>query len=135
MSLKTYIGYDKFEGARGGAVLIFAHSIKEAKKLAFPVLQEWFDMDWIDMRVNRIYGDWLQKEKLKNEPHTVKNPKVCEVCETWGTEPYDEHICKYCYEMLKDYKYNVCTECKYCTNKHCNLKDKNIDDVEDCENF
>ena len=44
-----------------GAALVFAETAKEARRLAFDTLRDWFDAEWIDTRVRRLrkHRDYL----------------------------------------------------------------------------
>lgn len=54
--MKTYMRYDGNLGSEEGAILIFAGNIKEAKRLAVPVIQDFFDSDYIAIRVCRLWN-------------------------------------------------------------------------------
>ena len=94
--MKKYMGYAG--DSREGACLIFADNIQEAKKLAWPVIKDWFDVDYIDMRVKWIKdSDFLDSEKLSDKPHVVDSPTVCKSCELWGVSELDENgLCEMC---------------------------------------
>jgi len=99
--LKPYVVSSLSLGSREGACLVFAYSIKEAKKLGYPIINDWFDIEWIDCGVAWLKNkDWLFEEKRKDEPHVIENPKVCELCGVWGNEPFDDHICMDCEERI-----------------------------------
>ncbi|MDQ7818716.1 MAG: hypothetical protein RDU14_16945 [Melioribacteraceae bacterium] len=106
--LKPYMGYSRAGGSKEGAVLIFAHTAREAKKLTFPELKGWCgDQEWIDVAVNRLKGEWLyaeaDQEMLKNNiPHVIDCPKsTCKQCECWGSKLNEEGICEDCIEEEK----------------------------------
>lgn len=105
MALKPYMGYslDPSEGA----CLIFAHDVKEAKQLAWPIINDWFDNDYIALRVSLIRDeDHLFKEanqeKLKTDTaHVVEAPRGCDCCEKWGVgEVGDDGLCDSCRDDL-----------------------------------
>lgn len=104
--MKPYMGYSRSGGSAAGAVLIFAHNGREAKKLAFEELTGWcYDQEWIDVVVNLLKGEWLyaeaDQEKLKNGiPHIIDSPTCCKQCETWGHKLNEKGICNYCEEEL-----------------------------------
>lgn len=103
--LKTYMGYDETAGSAEGAVLIFAHSTREARKIGFPHIRSWFDTEWIDMRARRLtdHVDHLIGEADTDKfaagiPHVVDDPKVCPTCQLWGGGSIDENgRCDLCY--------------------------------------
>jgi len=96
--MNIYTGYDSYAGSSEGACLIFAHTAKEARLLAWPVLQNWFDSEWIDIRARRIIGeDHLRELANADFPHVIESPPVCDVCETWGGgEPDEDGRCANC---------------------------------------
>jgi len=107
--LKMYMGYWREAGSSEGACLIFAHTSREAKKLAFRVLSGWSpDTEWIDVGIKLIKdSDYLYKEAnqelLKNNvSHSIESPKCCKRCEQWGYEIDDEGICSRCREDEED---------------------------------
>lgn len=89
-----------------GAVLIFANTLREAKRM---FTREWhgsmFD-EYTEARVSWLRGkDWLFKEANKsklscNIPHIVDSPKVCKACECWGKSELDAE--GYCTECAED---------------------------------
>lgn len=112
--LKPYMGYSRAGGASEGAMLIFAHNLKEAKCIGWPHLSEWTDGEYIDMAMQLIKdGDYLfeqmpqwSKEKLsKGIPHVVDSPPSCKVCGIWGVGRFNEQgICSDCEEEIEDDK-------------------------------
>lgn len=103
--LKPYMGYSRSGGSAAGAVLIFAHTAREAKKLAFPELKGWCDgQEWIDVAVRKLKKEYLYAEadleKLKNNiPHVIYSPTItCKQCECWGLELNGDGICTNCIE-------------------------------------
>jgi len=105
MMLKPYMGYSRADGSREGAVLIFAHDIKEAKRIAFGVLSSWITDEYTDMAVTLIkngsylfeqVAQWSKDKIAKDEPHVVDSPPSCEVCERWGDELNEAGLCDGC---------------------------------------
>jgi len=113
MELKPYMGYSREAGSFEGAVLIFAHGIKEAKVLAWKEMRYDIVEDYMDVAVNRLWEkDWLFKdadqEKLKQGiAHVVISPTGCRSCELWGEELNDEGYCPDCEEEYKINKRGV----------------------------
>jgi len=100
--MKAYMGHSITAGAEEGAILIFAHNCKEARKIGFPDATYLFGSDWIDFRVKWLKQEakWLltqaDQEKLKNDiPHVIDNPNICTICELWGS-PMVDGICADC---------------------------------------
>ena len=85
-----------------GAVLVFAHTAREAKRVGYSSSFMW-GCDYIDYRVQWLRDAFLYKEadqeKLKNGiPHVVENPTACKNCLLWGYEINKEGICENCQE-------------------------------------
>lgn len=102
--LKIYMGYDSFAGSEEGACLVFAHNRKEARKIAFPVLQGWFDSQWIDCTVqwlkdgNQLYSQADQEKLKKDEAHVIESPQCCRNCDLWGEKLNEDGYCEKCAE-------------------------------------
>lgn len=99
--MRAYMGY--YNGESGlGACLIFAHSVKEAKELAWPVIKSWFSCDYIDMCVSWLKNqDYLFKQAdpvrmAADEAHVIESPKLCKFCELWTNEIGSDGICTDC---------------------------------------
>lgn len=77
------------EDPEDGAVLAFARTSKDARKLAYPYVADWTGCDFIDVRAKWLkeYAGYLLTLKIKDVPHVIDNPPVCKVCETWGYPP------------------------------------------------
>jgi len=104
MMMNMYMGFSREIGPEEGAVLIFAHTAREAKKIGWYALSDFFTMEFTDVAVRRITDshDWLWNEanqdKLKNEiPHVNDNPHSCKRCEMWGhAEILENGFCEDC---------------------------------------
>ena len=101
--LKTYMGYSRATGAEEGAILIFAHSVKEARKVGWNTLGSTLTDEYIDFAATLLRNTpWLRDEayglKLANDQaHVIDNPKSCKECETWGMYPIGEDgLCEEC---------------------------------------
>ena len=96
--MKAYMGYSRFLGSEEGAVLIFAHNAKEAKRLAWKA--NVFDDEYIDGAVRWLKNEtYLLKQMRFNIPHVIVRPKTCIKCEMWGTgEIGEDGICESCRE-------------------------------------
>lgn len=99
--MRAYMAYD-YGGKELGAILVFANNLKEAKKLAYPALLDWFDLDFLDMRTVWLKNSpYLFKEAnqelLKNNiPHVIDSPTICKNCELWGNELDINGFCSEC---------------------------------------
>ena len=97
--MKAYMGYSRQLGSEEGAVLIFAHNAKEAKRLAWE--SNVFDYGWyIDLVVRWLKNEpYLFKQMRLNIPHVIVFPKTCDKCKMWGTgEIGEDGICESCRE-------------------------------------
>jgi hypothetical protein len=104
MKLKTYMGFVVNEG-REGAVLVFAHTAREALKLARPYLEDWFQCDFIDARATIIRDSEYLYEEANQEKlgagiaHVIDSPTTCNNCELWGVSRLcDNKYCEDCCE-------------------------------------
>lgn len=106
MTLNAYMGFDSAAGSHEGAILIFAKTAKEARKIGWHEMKMLHDTSWVDMAVRRqrknltyLYGDG-DFIKLKDDvPHVVVDMRVCPSCELWGEdggEPDENGQCGYC---------------------------------------
>lgn len=99
--LKAYMAYDDIAGSDEGACLVFAHTAKKARRLAWPTLRGWFDTDWLDARVKwirdrpHVFGYADQEKFWRGEPHVIDCPRGCYVCGVW-TEPLVAGRCADC---------------------------------------
>ena len=75
-----------------GAVLAWAHTAQDARKLAYPAIADWTDCGFIDVRARllRAHPAYYETLKLKDAPHVNDNPPSCAVCEQWGHPPMPE---------------------------------------------
>ncbi|SDL79043.1 hypothetical protein SAMN05661010_02563 [Modicisalibacter muralis] len=102
MSLRAYSIYDRDAGPEEGAALAFAHSVKDARKIGFSTLRDWFGTEWIDVAADHLPCDveWLAEQEgvdLNGETRLIESPMVCERCELWGRSPLVEKgICEEC---------------------------------------
>jgi hypothetical protein len=85
------------------AILVFAHNIKEGKKIAYPVLQGFCgDTQWTHLRVELLKdSEYLRSEGdpellKKDIAHYNDFPTICKQCEYWGHEICEDGICKEC---------------------------------------
>lgn len=86
----AFMGDDPSEGA----ILVFAHTSKEARSLAWPHICEWGD--YIDLRVRRMREHMQHLMSFYDPAHPViDDMPTCPVCEMWGA-PIREAGCDYC---------------------------------------
>jgi hypothetical protein len=105
------MGYSRGGGSVEGAILIFAHNIKEAKRIAWPVLSQIITDEYTDMAVTYLKDSgylfdqmpkWSKAKLESNTPHVVDNPPICIDCEMWGCGVLDENgRCEDCAEQVR----------------------------------
>lgn len=80
-----------------GAVLVFAHTAQEARKLAHPVISDWNDGGFISVRAKRLrkHLDWINSMRRSDKPHVIDDPFICPNCEKWGA-PMRAGKCAFC---------------------------------------
>lgn len=100
--MKAYMGFHGGLGSEEGACLIFANNAKEAKSLAFGVINNWFDSEWVDTRVRLIKdSEYLFQYRVSFKSHTIEAPPTCSRCQMWGTGEIVFDICKSCREIME----------------------------------
>ena len=108
--LKPYMGYDNLGGPAEGAILIFAHNTKEAKRVGWQActfLHDICDCEYINMRVSYmkdsgyLLEDAKQDKLANNEPHVIESPTCCNGCEIWGYELNESGYCETCEEDIE----------------------------------
>lgn len=84
MTLHIYMGFDSKAGSTEGAILIFANTSKEARKVGWRTMQSILDTAWVDMTVKRLrhnldylYGDAVQSKLEADIPHAVDSMRDC----------------------------------------------------------
>lgn len=99
--LSPYMGF--VAGAREeGALLVFAHDVRQARRLAWPTLRDWFDgVLYIDARVRRVRGTHIFTEAdpeafREGRPHVVESPTSCDRCMLWGQPIGGDGLCPDC---------------------------------------
>lgn len=92
--LKPYMGFSGDDPGEG-ACLIFAESVKAARRHAHGILTDWWDShEWLDTRVRLLKHDLdylfslgVPEKLAAGVPHVVESPPVCRRCEIWGYPP------------------------------------------------
>ena len=104
--LNIYMAYDRHAGPEECATLVFAHTAREAKLVAWKqgILKEICDGDFISAATRRLrdrdhlYAE-ADVEKLRaGISHEVDNPRSCEECGRWGNPLADDGLCQMCAE-------------------------------------
>lgn len=102
--MNLYIGWVG-PSQEGGASLIFAHSVREAKPFVFQIANDWGDPLWTDVRCRQLSFETHEylfeeadQEKLNQGiAHGIDSIPVCRKCELWGTGKLDkEGLCLRC---------------------------------------
>ena len=105
--LKQYMGYDNMGGASEGAVLIFAHNAREAKRIGWDAptfLRDICSGEYINLRVSwmkdspHIYKEAKQDKLKEGIPHVIECPTTCTGCELWGYDLNEDGYCETCEE-------------------------------------
>ena len=106
--MNIYMGFSRCNGSYEGAALIFAHSVREAKKVGWRECGNLFTDEFTDFSVRLLKdSEWLyqeaNQEKLRNDiAHTIDNPHSCKRCECWGqSEILDNGLCEDCNAELE----------------------------------
>jgi hypothetical protein len=105
------MGYSRGGGSEEGAFLIFAHNIKEAKRIAWPALSGTITDEFTDMAVKYLKDsdylitlekDWAKKKYEAMQAFVIDSPVSCERCELWGVGVLDENgRCDDCAEEIR----------------------------------
>jgi len=87
MSLHPYVVHDG--EPQEVAVLVFAHTAQEARKVGFDALTGFDCSEWIDVRAKRLrkHEGYLMGFRQSDEPHCIESMPVCPRCEKWGAPP------------------------------------------------
>lgn len=103
--MKTYMVYSRNGGTIQGAFLVFAHSVREAKKVAWPQVKGVLvgEDDYTDLAVKQIRGEGeylstLADVKLLRSgiAHVVQRLPSCTICLTWDSRLGDDGLCDCC---------------------------------------
>lgn len=104
--MNAYMIYSRHAGPEEGAGLVFAHSVKEAKKVGWKQIGSDFTDDYLDLAVKIIrHSSWLffdANPKLLSSdiPHSIDNPRSCMECGQWGQSPIGEDdLCEECRDI------------------------------------
>ena len=100
--MKAYMVFDREGGTAEGAVLVFANTAMNAKKMAWKALESWTSAGWIDVRVRWLRDEevWLAQEEgvdLDSRPCVIESPRSCVRCDLWGRTTLDRNqVCGFC---------------------------------------
>jgi len=107
-SLKPYMAHSRIGGAGEGAVLVFAHNTREAKRVGWcSILIDLCDGEYIDMAVKlmrepQLYENADQDKLARGIAHVIDSPKSCMDCELWGEHLNEAGVCESCAEGEED---------------------------------
>jgi len=100
--------YSRYAGSSEGVALVFAHSVKEARKIGYAGIGsdltggQYIDLAATIMKDSPwIFGEADDEKFYKNIPHVIDSPRCCTSCEMWGLELADG-LCQNCRENLFD---------------------------------
>lgn len=101
--MKAYMVFSRGCGPEDGAALIFAHTAKEAKRMAWKAscmdFESFTDLGIRLMRDTRFIIPLADQNKLKADiPHIVDSPDGCLVCGHWGAGLTIDGLCGNCNE-------------------------------------
>jgi len=116
--LQAYMIYSRFLGPSEGAGLVFAHSVREARKVGWQRTSGDFTDDFLDFAAKRIRNSpWILGEANVNklasdEPHVIDNPRSCSICEHWGHSPIgNDELCEDCRPAPAPVESRPCPNC------------------------
>ncbi len=102
--MKPYMVYSREGGSCESASLAFAHTVREAKRIAWPVVSGTIVEDYPDLAVTLLkdadfHFSQADKEKIKADiPHVIFAPVSCPRCNMWGYKILEDGICENCHE-------------------------------------
>lgn len=77
------MAYDRIEGPGEAAMLVFAESAKEARKISHGA--HWCTSDWIDWVATRMWDVPEHLAALDNgNEQIIEAPPTCPSCDCWG---------------------------------------------------
>jgi len=100
--LNIYMAFDRQAGSEEGACLVFAKTVKDARKLAYPIIHDWLGTEYIDIAARRLRNkQFLYEEaRYENKAHVIESPKTCNMCGFWGnSEIGEDGYCNDCREQ------------------------------------
>ena len=107
--LNAYMAFSRNAGSEEGAVLVFAHSVQEARVVGWKLTATELTDEYIDFGAKRIrHSPWLIKEAIQiklliDEPHVIDEPLCCAECGLWGQSPIGEDgFCEDCRDLQEE---------------------------------
>ena len=106
--LKPYMGFSNFSGSEDGAVLIFAHTAKEARVVGWIAGGDILTDDYSDFTANLLRNHehlfaCADQAKIKQDiPHMVMEPPFCAECGMWGDVIGADGLCDGCRENYEE---------------------------------
>lgn len=100
--MKPYMAFSRALGSAECAILVFAHTAREAKKVGWGVGAWMITDDFTDFAVRWMKAHpWLEKEMnaelaAQDKAHVIDDPRYCKACEQWGEEIGDDGLCPDC---------------------------------------
>ena len=99
--IKPYMVSSRTAGAAEGAILVFAHTVQEARKIGWKTgwLKDFCDGEWIDIKASILKPEpWIMKQAISEESHSIEIPETCYDCLMWGFELDENGLCESCQE-------------------------------------
>ena len=102
--MKAYMAFDADAGSGEGAYLVIAGNIKQAKPMAWPILNSWVTESYTRVKVKVMRGaEWRlypkDLEALKSgKAQVIESPETCPGCDTWGNDILENGYCENCEE-------------------------------------
>ena len=108
-TMNMYMGFSRAFTPIEGAILIFAHTAREARKVGWNGFGFELTDEYIDFSVRRIRSShkwlFLEADRFKlaaGIPHVIDNPRTCKMCEMWGhAEISEDGLCEDCKAEIK----------------------------------
>ena len=106
--LNAYMIYSRCAGPSEGAALVFAHTVREARKIGWQTVGRDYTDEYIDFAANRIRNEeylYLEASAIllaADKPHIIESPRSCKSCEMWGKSVIGEDgLCDECRDCLE----------------------------------
>lgn len=114
--MKTYMAYSRHAGVAYGVFLVFAHSVREAKKVAWPEVKDVLvdGCDYLDLSVRTIKSEdnylfeLCDREMLDNGiAHVIEQLPSCYVCLMCDSRIGDDGLCRHCRKEQQGWSKNA----------------------------
>lgn len=81
-----------------GAVLVLAHTAKDARRIGYPEVSSWTGAECTQIRAKRIrkHIEYLLSLATEPGPHCIDDVPTCHRCEVWGAPQLPGGGCDLC---------------------------------------